>query len=210
MKKRTYLPTLALLGLLSYAAPAAASNFSYSYLDISLEGLVFDEELRIGNVYFEGINGASLSGSYQFTDMLYVSLEGSYLDNDGFGTEISAGTGALSLGAAFAAANATDIFVQIGTGNTEVEVCDSGFCVKDDESSIILGAGVRHLVSQSLEIRAGAGYASASEYDGNVSIGAETRWWIDDSSSLHLGITVDENSNTGASIGYRYTFNWAR
>jgi hypothetical protein len=210
MNRIIALPALALLTTLSYTAPATASNFSYTYLETSLDVLVFDENVNAGNVEFEGVGGATIAGSFQFTDTLYVSLDSRYLQNTSNSTEISVGTGVFSLGAAFAVANATDLTVQAGTGTIETQDCFSGFCRKENTYAIQVGAGLRHLVSQGFEISADATYIDADDYDGQVTVGTAARWWFNDSSSIHLGVSVDKESNFGASFGYRFTFNWDR
>ncbi len=209
-----YKPLLALslAALTSFAlvSPASASNFSYSTLSISFNGLNFNDDVRVGNVRFSGINGAALAGSYQFSDNLFVAIGGSYLDNSGFGNELSLSTGSLSLGAAFPIAAATDFVARIGLASAEAEACVSGFCGKEDDNGILLAAGIRHLTSPNLEINAGLDYISLSNYDGRLSIGAGAAWWFNDSSSLFLNLGVDDDATTSAAIGYRYTFNWSR
>jgi len=210
MKRPVLTLGLAALTFLALASPASATNFSYSSLSISVNGLSFNDHVQVGNVRFSGMNGMALAGSYQFSDNFFASLGGSFLENSGFGNEISLGTGALSLGAAFAVADSTDLVVQIGLANAEVEACISGFCAKEDNSGILLAAGLRHMVSRNVEINVGLDYVSLSNYDGQLSIGAGAAWWANDSSSLFLNLGVDDDSNTSAAIGYRYTFIWSR
>ena len=206
MKKSPLLLTTILVASATHVS-AQESNFSYSYLEISADALVFDDDIHVGNVRYSGVAGASVSGSLQFSDNVFVRLGGSYLSNDGHGTELSNSVGGLGLGAAFANGDATDLIVQAGMVTSEAEVCvRSGLCYKEDETGLALGAGVRHMATENFEIGGGISYADLGDFGDGVAVSVRGAWWFNESASLFLGTSLNDNSDVGVEFGFRYSF----
>lgn len=210
MNKRVTLLGIAIAASIGFSTQAAASNFSYTYLEISAGAVRFNDEIRLptnfGSEVYKGIAGATLAGSYQFTDVFYVLLASSYLENSGDNTELSVSQSLLGLGSAFAVGSDTDINFGIGVASAEAEACFTNFCVKDKETGLGLRAGVRHKLTDALEISTVVGHTRFSDVGDSTSINASIAWWFNNSSSVSLGIGVNDDSDTSMSVGYRYTF----
>lgn len=210
MNKRVTLLGIAIAASIGFPTHAAASNFSYTYLEISASALRFNDEIRLptnfGSEVYKDIAGASLSGSYQFTDVFYVLLSSSYFENSGDSTSLSISQGLLGLGTAFAVGSDTDINFGIGVASVEAEVCLTMFCVKDDDTGLGLRAGVRHKLTDAFEISTVVGHTRFSDADGSTTINAAGTWWFNNSSSMSFGFGMNDNSDTSMSLGYRYTF----
>src|SRR5690554_2255708 len=154
MKKTALASALIVASFLSASALASESNFSYTYLEGSIEALSFDEDIYVGNVVYDGIAGASVAGSYQFNRNLYAGAKGSYLQNDGWNTELNVSQATIFVGAAFGLGNMTDIFMQAGASNLEAEACIAGMCYKEDDNQLMLETDLRHLATNNIELNA--------------------------------------------------------
>jgi hypothetical protein len=210
MNNRIKIIGVAMAAGIGFSTQAVASNFSYTYLEISANASIFKDEIRLptnfGYEAYDGISGASLAGSYQFSDVLYVLLSSSYLENSGDSTELNATQSLIGLGSAFAVGSDTDINVGMGAASVDAKVCYSRFCINEDDTGLGLRAGIRHKVNDAFEISSVIGHDRFSDFGEITSISASASWWFNDSSSLSFGGGMDDDSDKSVSLGYRYTF----
>lgn len=116
MKKVTASAVLAFAVGLPMTAQAAGSNFGYTQISGAFVATWLDDDvvLPVGNGWYEShdsVGGVGLSGSYQFTDNLFVALSSMYRTSRG-DTEINLTDVGLSLGYAMPAGERTDLVFQ--------------------------------------------------------------------------------------------------
>lgn len=210
MNKHIRLASIAIAASIGLSNQALASNFSYTYLEISANATYFEDDFilptNFGFVKYEGVSGASLVGSYQFTDVFYVFLSSNYLENSSNTTELNIAQSLLGFGTAFAFGNNTDINFGFGAASVEAEACFSVLCIKDSDTGLGLQAGIRHMVTNGFEISAVLEHNRFSDLGGLTTINTRASWWLNNTSSVFFGLGIDDDSDTLLSLGYRYTF----
>ncbi|MCG6659764.1 outer membrane beta-barrel protein [Halomonas campisalis] len=209
MKKLGASAALAIAVALPLTAQAAGSNFSYTQLSGAFVATWLDDDivLPVGNGWYElhdSMGGLGLSGSYQFTDNLFVALSGTYRASRG-DTEINVTDVGLSLGYALPAGERTDLVFQGGVVNTEVEVC-TWVCGKVDDNGMLLGMGVRHWVNAAFELNGGVTHVNYDDFDSNTALNVGFAYWSSPAFSMVTGLIADDDS-TSLTVGFRYTFN---
>lgn len=206
MKKNSAFIGLVVAASFGISVESRASNLDYSYLQISSEAVAFEEEIWIGNEGYEALPGISLAGGLQFNDTFYATLSGTYQYNEGDRSSVGIGRSLIGLGAAFPVNESADINLEVAGGGAEIEICYLGRCVTEDDSLVSASVGVRYMVSDSLELRAKAGYLSYGELDGGATLGGGAAWWFNEAHSISLEISRNDSDSAGAALSYRYTF----
>lgn len=174
MRMKRILPG-ALITCLS--APALATNFTYTNIDLSLGVMRLDENLRVEDEVYKEFGTFALSGSSQINKNFALNLGVSLLANEGPHTEVN--RSALTLGMAFpvAASELLDIVPTFGLLSVETEFCSYSACYKEDESGIAYGLGLRlWAIPDAVEVMAGIVDSTLDDSVAVVSLGAAL-WW---------------------------------
>jgi len=209
------LSKMAIAGILSsalvFSAQAQETNFSYTQLSAAYIYTDFDDDIIVftgpssGEVYSD-IGGAALSGSYQFNNNVIIGVSGSYQENSGSRTEISARQSLFTVGYAFPAAQSVDIVLSGGLAYAEAEACVSGFgCSSVDDNGIYVAGGMRAWASSWLELNAAVSHVNYDDFESETALNIGAAGWFDDSSSIFLNLSFGDDANSTA-LGYRYAF----
>ncbi len=200
--KRTFVLAVALLA----SGSAAASNFSYTYLEGSLGRMSLDEgQVFNGDVYDE-FGYASIGGAYQLANDLVLGVQVEAATNDGPNSEVTLSGSLLFASVPMALSDSTDLVLSLGLASTELEICDASgnACNKGDDSSMAFGIGARMWISPDLlEINFGWSDTTDSDSDSMISLGAA--WWPAAHHSIRLDAGFTDNANL-TTLGYRYSW----
>lgn len=207
---------VALIACLS--APALASNFSYTNIDVSLGVLRLDESLQVEDEIYEELGTFALSGSAQINSNFALSLGVSVLSNEGPHTEVSGSAVTLGMAFPFAASEFLDVVPALGLLSVESKFCGYSVCHQEDESGIAYGVGLRlWAMPDTIEVMAGIIDSTLADSTATVSIGAALWWQRQHSLRLNYGARRESDRlrhdihyvNPGVSefaIGYRFSW----
>lgn len=188
----------------SLAAPAFASNFPYSNIDVAIGKMRLDEDFVFAGEVYEEFGTFSLSGAYQFNSNFALGLGTSAFANEGPATEIVGVAVALTAMFPFAVGDQLDIVPSVGLQSSELERCRHNWCYSDSDSGLSYGLGLRAwIVPNELEITAGITDSTLEDSEPLVSVGGAL-WWLNQH-SFRLNYSSDKDTSQ-VSLGYRYSF----
>lgn len=190
MRKAITAATIAALGLVSSAY--AQDDLSYSFLEL---GYVSSE---IDDLDVDG-NGFGLRGSYAFTDTFHGFA--SYTDQD---YDFNVGVSQFEVGAGmnWELTPKLDFVGTLSYLDASIDV--PGFGSVDD-NGLALGAGVRGLVTEVLELRGGLKYVDFDDAGSDTTFGVGARYYF--TKQFALGGDIDFNDDgTSYTLGARFDF----
>lgn len=178
---RFVLPVLAGL-LLPFAA--AASNFSYTWLEGAYSDITIDDD-------FGDLDGDAweIGAAWQVHDLVY--LFGSYESGD-YDFDLETDTFELGVGMALPVSNQTDFVIGVSYVDVSVEV--PGFGSADDDGYSILG-GFRIGVSESFQVELGARYLDLTDSGDDTSFSLTGRYYFAPSWAIGAGYTTSDDAD---------------
>lgn len=190
--------------LVGASMPALASNFSYTVFEVALGRASLDEKVILVDEVYEDFGVFSIGGGYQAADNFALSIAASGIANEGDNTEWT--NTSISLSGAFPipVGEQVDIVPQVGYVSVEAEMCAYGFCVKEDESGLLYGLGVRAWAIPG-QFEVNASYSNSTIEDSERAIGIGAALWFQDHHSVRLNY-ADEGDISAFTIGYRYSW----
>jgi hypothetical protein len=182
-----------LILLLALSATAGAQGFAYNYLQVSYGAVSFDDSI----VDVDG-DGLGISGSYGFHPDFYFAGDYQTADMD-FGVDLNILE--IAVGYHTPLSDQLDLTAQLGYVDAEVEA--AGFGSADDDG-LMIGAGVRGALSDSVELNGGIDYIDFDQGGGEtranagflfsltetLTVGAEASFW-DDINVYQLNLRFD-------------------
>lgn len=193
-------------------ASAEPTNFGYSTLSVSANAVDYDDDVLVRRgggssevVRYDGVSGATFTGSLQIEENLVLSISSGYQSDDGFGTEIEQSTGSLGLGFVTPLDDAMDFIAEFSFVSSEVEICNLTTCATVDDTGYGVAAGLRRWVSDSFELSGNISFVDVGDLGDSTSFGFGGAFWLGDHSSITASLSTSSDA-TGYSIGYRYTF----
>jgi hypothetical protein len=191
------------------AASAHAANLGYTMVGIDLTSTHFDDDLLIGTESFSGTAGASLYGSYQLNDNVFLMLAGQAEGNEEGGFEISSSVGYFGGGFALPVGSQTDVVMRLALVSVEAEVCYNygsfSLCDSAEDDGYGMGLGLRHMATQNIEVNAQFTHLELDDFDDSDTLTIGGAFWFNPHHSVRLGFGDTEDAKTSA-LGYRYTF----
>lgn len=215
---RLFLPGCCLIATLLVMPTAnAATNTSFSYLQVGFASVSFDDSIYIpqpysyGSVRYDAVAGANVAGGWQFHEHLFLFMDANAASNEGYSTSLELAESRFGLGGAVAINDIVDFVGKIAVASSSVEAC-SFYCATVEGSGSAISAGIRAQVTSEFELNAAyERYSLDYETDG-WSLGSEK------GSLLRLGLlggglghgfmlegTRYEDASL-VKVGYRYTF----
>lgn len=210
---QTFVPAALLASALA-ATPvtAAPTNFDYSSLSIALNSVSFDDDVFIprgggqaGSDRYSGLTGISVSGVWQVSDNIILSLASSYLYDDTSATEYEETTGSVGIGFVAPIDEAMDFISEFSVISAEVEQCNLDGCTSVDDDGYGIQAGLRRWATPNVEINGSVAYTDLGDFGDTTSVGVGGAYWLTDHSSI-TGALRTSSDATGVALGYRYTF----
>lgn len=173
--KKYFISILLVLGV----SAVQASEFNYTFADVAYREVSIDA----GIDDIDG-DGYSLSGSYGVTDNLAITV--SYTD---LSYDFSIDSKEFSLGVDFHTpiGESTDLVLGLDYLDAEVSVSFFGFNVTEDDTGNAISAGIRHKLSDIIEIE--GGISRADIFD-------------DTETSYGIGLLVGVSENIAIGVGY--------
>jgi opacity protein-like surface antigen len=175
---------------------SSGPNWNYIQGGLSL-GMIDDTD--------GSLKGGGLEGSLKVSEMIFVQATGNFLNGTLMGIDAEMKGWSLGLGARVGVSDNTDVYGKVGyssykagakvPGVLAVSVADNGFD---------LGAGIRSMVSESVELGVGVSYYNFGN-DNGVSFNASALYMI--SSQFAVGVFSDFGSDDRViSSGVRMSF----
>jgi len=187
MKK--LLITTSIIGLTAAAAPALASDLSYTYLQLDYS------TMEIGGLDFDG---PSLSGSYAVTDNLAISAGVGRLSDSGISIT------AIGVGVDYHMPLASNVDLIGSVGASEAKAKFQGNSATD--KSINYGIGLRSKVAEAVEVEVGMSRdGDGGVLKGGTVWGASLAFDITPQVQVGAGISRYQGDN-GYALGARYNF----
>ena len=179
--------SIALLASLSLGVQAA--NFNYNYGQIGYETGDFE--------------GLTLTGSFVIDKDIFVLAR--YVDttNDEFGIDINYSEFSVGAGYHMPVNAKTDAVFTVSLNSGEAEAIVLGVPVSNDDTGLLLTAGVRHSVNQKIELAGGIYHIST--FDGDTGIQGEVRYNINNKMSAGLSYLSGDYLD-GLGINFRMGF----
>ena len=183
------LGTLALLSSMSLAAHAG--NFDYNYGQVGYETGDF--------------GGLTLTGSFEINKDIFVIARYAALSNDDAGVDIDYTDLSVGAGYHMPIDNKTDAVFTVSLDNGEVDVPAIGPFpgYTDDDTGILLTAGVRHNLNAKVELAGGIYHFTT--FDGDTGIQGEARYNINNKMSAGLSFASGDYLD-GLGINFRMGF----
>jgi hypothetical protein len=183
MKKMAFL----LIFFLPYASHAR--DLSYSYIEIGAAST----ETEVLGIEIEG-DAKSVFASAEIGDKAYIHAA---YGNTEFDFDIETNLFSAGLGLHTDISEGTDIFVEVSFVSSEVEQPSFG---SEDDTGTGVDIGIRHLVSDSLELN--AGFAQVSIFDeSETAFGVGARLYANESISVGIEYaTADDTDGVGFSL----------
>src|SRR5690606_1248140 len=135
--------TLSVGLLLGAIAPVSASNFSYSVLEVALGKATLDDEVVVVDEVYEDFGFFGFGGGYQFAENFALSLSAAGFANEGDDTEWTTSTVSILANFPIPVAPQVDIIPTVGYVSGESEICLGNTCIKEDDSGLGYGIGIR-------------------------------------------------------------------
>lgn len=159
---------IALLASLSWASHAA--DFNYNYGQVSYETGDFE--------------GLVLTGSFEINKDMFIIAR--YVDttNDEYGIDIDYSEVSVGAGYHMPVDPKTDAVFSVSFDSGEAEALISGIPVSDDDTGVLLTAGIRHSLNPQIELAGGIYHIST--FDGDTGIQGEVRYNINNEMSAGL------------------------
>jgi hypothetical protein len=187
--------SLALGALLLSGAPALADGLSYSYIQASYQ----DVELDLGPGPNADGDGFAVAGSVEISDDWFI-----FADYGSFDLESTVDFTELSVGAGYHDSISTTTDWYASLAYVKAEVSASGFGSADD-SGYGVAAGLRSMISPSLELYGNIGYADLGDGANGTTFGAGLWYTVSGNVALGLGASFGEDVTT-LGIGVRLYF----
>ena len=166
-------------------------------LGYSFAGLQYNR-LKLDDVPVEDPDGFGLTGSFELGNHWFVS--GSYGDVGNASLDAK-GLG-LGGGHYWNTSDKTNVFVTVSYAKVELTVEEDASV---DENAYAVATGIRSNVSEKLELNAGLSYTDTGDADA-IALRAGALLNFNDTIGLTSGLSVDNDSNIGLSIGARVSF----
>jgi hypothetical protein len=172
--------------LMLSSAVALADGLSYSYIQASYVDVDIDGENG---------DGFGVAGGVEIGDQWHVFADYTTASFDpGFGSDIDLDITTAGLGYHHSVSNATDVFAELGFAKVDVQSIG-------DDSGLLARVGVRHAVSDALELYGSVGNLDFDDFDYGTEFAAGL--WYTVSGNLALGLDARFSDNVdriGASI----------
>ncbi len=172
------------------ATSAQAADFNYNYIEGGFEN--YDLENIDANV-------GKLSGSYEITPKL--NIVGEYakgdLDNPTGGSDLDFEESAIGIEYHASIAPKTDVTTNIKYINQDIDTVN-------DEDGYGVGVGVRHWLTDTVEVDANIDYSDVDSYDTELKVGA--RYHFNDDISVGAGYSTSKEDVDVVSGNIRWNF----
>jgi len=186
------------IAALSFAAPLFADVPGFTYVEAGYVR-ANPQDLDINP------DGFALSGSYAFNASTFA--RGAYVntEDDLDGVNIEADSFSLGLGYRQVVSATSVWYLVADYVEVDGEVSDGNLSVSADENGYALGTGIRTMLNPKFELAFEINYVDIEEADGFAgSIGAV--YSVTPEVGLTASAGIDEDDNSTAGVGIRYTF----
>ena len=195
--KKTML-CLSLITPFGFAA-VQAEQPSYNFVDAGYVELDLDEVSLDPSGFF-------IRGSVEVAENWFIRA--GYVDADDSSGFLDVGADQFNLGGGYKAglSDNTTVHVTLDYISAEAKARNRfGGRAEVDEDGYGLGVGIRSMVTPSIELNAGAGYADLGEEDG-LEFDAGAVWYVTENLGLLIEAGTDDDSNRQYMIGGRLAF----
>jgi len=179
--------------ILAISTNAFSQEFSYDFI----QGTYSSSSVDIGSGYGDiDASGFGASGSFSITPN--IALTGSFgtTNFDTFlGVDIDATEFTFGITAHTAIAPKTDIYGGFSVLMADMEASDGVITVSDDDTGNVISAGLRHMVSDNVELNAGFSLVDVFE-DTSNSFGLGARFYSEENVSFGIGYTTGDDVDT--------------
>jgi len=184
-----------------------ASNYSYSYLGLTLSGVYLDQPIIFNDYKFDRLGGALIVGSYQFIDKFSVFYNYSRRGAESCNREANVTENIGAFGFKFInSVDSTDMNIGFASLNTETELCVDPICTKGDDSGKRLMFEVRHMVNKTTEFNLLVKRDNFDIADDYATLGFGVAFYFYNHHSVRINFTNNSNSDKSAELGYLYSF----
>ncbi len=197
MKKR--LAAALLLAALPFAASARDSLGSFTYVEAGVERIRVDYDLP--GVDPLDFDGATVRGSIELTDSLYLYGGFAWARNDDFLVDIDARQAQGGIGYRHALFDNTDLTAELGFQHIELDTDGA----QDNLDAARLSVGLRGAFTDHLEGWVKANYVDGSDYDGEFSATLGAQFVIDETWGIVAEFEAGDLTSQ-AMLGVRASF----
>lgn len=192
--------SLIFMSIIAISADAISKEIGYDYVQGTYNSIT-DDSLGVD---IDG-SGFSVSGSFSLSpNIALTALFGSTNYDRIAGLDIDANEFNFGITAHTSVAPNTDIFGTFAIVNGEVEVSDGYDSASDDDSGNSITVGLRHMVTDSLEISAGLSRLAIFDETSNAA-GFGVRFYAGEKVSFGVGYSSGDDVET-LSLGARVDF----
>lgn len=177
--------TIGGLGLLLFAVPSLAADFSYNYVQAGYQEIDIDDNLFSG--FDVDGDGFVVGGSFELTENWFVAGGYSSADFD-FGVDLDE----LSIGAGYHVPlnNNVDFYGMLSYVRSEVSA--SGFG-SESENGYAAEIGVRGMIGDRFELNGSLGYVDLDEFGDGTAFGAGLLYNFSHAFAAGLSLDFDED-----------------
>jgi hypothetical protein len=186
------------------ASSAMSGEFSYNTLGVGYSSVNYDS-------HSGALAGLDLSGSFEVGSN--VAITAAYGKGDGTldAVEVTSTTGGVGLTLHTPIAPGTDVGLNLSFIQMDLEISHPFFGIASvSDSGNQISFGIRHLVSDTLEIGASYSHLSLGDSGSSSGMGINGRFYTSENVSLAVGYSQPDNDISVVSFGVRWTFDSAR
>jgi hypothetical protein len=176
--------------LLVSASNVMSEGISYDYVQGSYVSTSMDSGTTEGDVDGNGygfLASLSITPNYAFTVVLVATAFDTFQSVDTDTTDLAFGVTAHT-----SVSTGTDIFGNFSVLVAKVETTDGINPISDDDTGYVISIGLRHLVTDALELEAGASREDVFE-DTSNSFGVTARFYVSETFSLGVGYATGDD-----------------
>ena len=189
ISKNKYLLAVAMV---AFSSAALSKEISYDFIQGTYSSIsITDSSLPD----IDG-NGFSVSGSFSVSPNLAINAgyEAASFDRV-LGIDMDATALTFGITAHTAVAPGTDVFGSFSVLNADVEASDGFTTISDDDIGNIIGIGLRHMLSEAVELAIGVSRTDVFDDTSNT-FGFGARFYANDTFSVGVGYSTGDDTDT--------------
>jgi len=180
------------VAMLAISSTALSKEISYDFIQGTYSSIsITDSSLPD----IDG-NGFSVSGSFSISPNLAINAgyESTSFDRV-LGIDLDATALTFGITAHTAVAPGTDVFGSFSMLNSDVEASNGFTTISDDDTGNIISIGLRHMLSETVELVIGASRTDIFDATSNI-FGLGARFYANDTFSLGVGYSAGDDTDS--------------
>ncbi len=179
------------VAMLAISSPALSKEISYDFIQ-GTYGSISITDSSLPDI--DG-NGFFVSGSFSISPNLAINAGYESISFDRvLGVDVDATALTFGITAHTAVASGTDVFGRFSVLNADIEASDGFTTISDDDIGNIIGIGLRHMLSEAVELAIGVSRTDIFDDTSNM-FGLGARFYANDTFSVGVGYSTGDDTD---------------